>query len=97
MTDKQQASRRKRRRARKSRATAPRIIPSSTAELTKHIAYLHVHCQMEPEAIAARYRNALTLADVFCALSYYFRDQESIDAEIQRELAFMPKTRLVEH
>ena len=67
--------------------TVPEFPETSKVDI-KHIAYLHAYCRLEPHLIAARYPKVLTLADVHLALAHYFRDPESIDAEIKREMAF---------
>ena len=60
-----------------------------TAKLgVKNLGYLYAYCRLRPEEIAAKFPNALTLADVFAGLSHYLRDRERYDAEIQKELAF---------
>jgi hypothetical protein len=62
--------------------------PAASKIGIKQIAYLHAYCGLQPHIIAAKYPKVLTLADVHLALAHYFRNPESIDAELKREFAF---------
>ena len=62
-----------------------RAYPQGKRFSVKHIAYLYAYCRKHPLEIVAAYPAALSHADVLTALAYYYRNQETFDAEIAED------------
>ena len=78
-----------RRRAAQPRAEIPEIPVTAAGELTpKHLGYLHVHCGLSPSDIVGRYPKRLNLHLVHLGLADYYKNQETLEAELKSERKF---------